>query len=69
MGSMPEPVNATRVLVVGGAYGGLSVALNLQDLCRGIPPRCGEKPADDEQVDVAQFALDITIVDERDGYC
>ncbi|KAG7284031.1 hypothetical protein NEMBOFW57_010389 [Staphylotrichum longicolle] len=68
MGSMPEPVNVTRVLVVGGAYGGLSVALNLQDLCRGLPPRCGEKPTDDEQVVVAQFALDITIVDERDGY-
>lgn len=69
MGSMPEPVNVTRVLVVGGAYGGLSVALNLQDLCRGLSPRCGEKPTDDEQVVVAQFALDITIVDERDGYC
>ncbi len=64
---MPEPL-PTRVLVVGGAYGGLSAALNLQDLCRGLPPRCAE-PEKGEPVERSQFAVDITIVDERDGYC
>jgi NADH dehydrogenase FAD-containing subunit len=66
MGSIPtEPV---RVLVAGGSYGGLSAALNLQDLCRGLPPRCGPKPTEGEQVDRPQFEVDITVVDERDGF-
>ena len=64
---MPEPL-PTRVLVVGGAYAGLAAALNLQDLCRGLPARCAE-PEEGEHVEKPQFAVDITIVDERDGYC
>lgn len=63
VGSMPF-----RVLIVGGSYGGLSAALNLQDLCRGLAPRCGPKPVDGEQIDRPQFNVDITIVDERDGF-
>jgi NADH dehydrogenase FAD-containing subunit len=61
-----------KVLVVGGSYGGLSAALNLQDLCHGRAPRCGPTPAEGEPVDVVktpQCAVDITIVDERDGFC
>ncbi|KAL2194096.1 pyridine nucleotide-disulfide oxidoreductase-like protein [Corynascus similis CBS 632.67] len=61
----PEPF---RVLVAGGSYGGLSAALNLQDLCRGLPPRCGAAPAEGEQHEPTEFAVDITIVDERDGF-
>ncbi|KAK4100407.1 pyridine nucleotide-disulfide oxidoreductase-like protein [Parathielavia hyrcaniae] len=76
MGSIPEAsrsLNSTtthpfRVLVAGGAYGGLSAALNLQDLCRGLPPRCGPSPDGAGQIERPQFAVDITIVDERDGY-
>ncbi|KAK4124324.1 FAD/NAD(P)-binding domain-containing protein [Parathielavia appendiculata] len=75
MGSIPEALttfNSTtkpfRVLVAGGAYGGLSAALNLQDLCRGLPPRCGPSPDEADQVERPKFAVDITIVDERDGY-
>ena len=58
-----------KVLVAGGSYGGLSAALNLQDLCRGLAPRCGPNPAEGEQVQTSRFPVDITVVDERDGYC
>ncbi|KAL2258369.1 hypothetical protein VTK26DRAFT_8344 [Humicola hyalothermophila] len=79
MGSMFEPQVVTtgsvptppfKVLVVGGSYSGLSAALNLQDLCSGHAPRCGPKTEEGEgEVETrSQFAVDITIVDERDGY-
>lgn len=78
MGSLSDPitVNTTtapipfKVLVVGGSYGGLSAALNLQDLCRGKAPRCGPEP-DKIQYDSEKLhiPIDITIVDERDGFC
>lgn len=59
-----------KVLVVGGSYGGLSAALNLQDLCSGLAPRCGPKPVEGAPViETPQFNVDITIVDERDGFC
>ncbi|KAK0713933.1 pyridine nucleotide-disulfide oxidoreductase-like protein [Lasiosphaeria miniovina] len=74
--STPTPF---RVLVVGGSYGGLSAALNLQDLCNGRRPRCGPAPAEGETeqsgteteqsgVETPNIAIDITIVDERDGF-
>jgi hypothetical protein len=68
MGSL-SGLQPFKVLVAGGSYGGLSAALNLQDLCRGLSPRCGQKPAEGEHVETPQFAVDITVVDERDGYC
>lgn len=56
-----------RVLVSGGSYAGLSVTLNLLDLCNGLPSRfVGEKSAPDTS---QQVPLEITIVDERDGFC
>ncbi|KAK4038055.1 pyridine nucleotide-disulfide oxidoreductase [Parachaetomium inaequale] len=67
MGSL-SGLQPFKVLVAGGSYGGLSAALNLHDLCRGLPPRCGQKPAEGEHVETPQFAVDITVVDERDGY-
>ncbi|KAK3949841.1 hypothetical protein QBC32DRAFT_242838 [Pseudoneurospora amorphoporcata] len=63
-----------KVLVVGGSYGGLSAALNLQDICSGRAARCGpdaRKAALDGTSaahDGPQFAVDITVVDERDGF-
>jgi NADH dehydrogenase FAD-containing subunit len=68
MGSLPDR-QPFKVLVAGGSYGGLSVALNLQDICRGLPARCGPKPAEGEHVATPEFDVDITIVDERDGFC
>lgn len=59
-----------RVLIAGGSYAGLSAALNLQDLCRGKPARCGPKPAEGEVLpEIPQFDIDVTIIDERDGFC
>lgn len=55
-----------KVLILGGCYAGLSAALNLIDLSEGRAARQGngEVPAHDGRIPV-----DITIVDERDGYC
>lgn len=55
-----------KVLILGGCYGGLSAALNLIDLAEGRAARQGNGvvPGHDGKVPV-----DITIVDERDGFC
>jgi len=64
------PLPPFKVLVIGGSYGGLSAALNVQDLCSARPPRCGEPPKEGEPpLEHFQVAVDITIVDERDGFC
>ncbi|ROV89161.1 hypothetical protein VSDG_08892 [Cytospora chrysosperma] len=54
-----------KVLILGGCYAGLSAALNLIDLSEGRAARQGNGvvPAHDGKIPV-----DITIVDERDGY-
>lgn len=55
-----------KVLILGGCYGGLSAALNLVDLAEGRAARQGNGavPGHDGKI-----PIDITIVDERDGYC
>lgn len=55
-----------KVLVLGGCYGGLSAALNLVDLSEGRAARQGNGvvPGHDGKI-----PIDVTIVDERDGYC
>lgn len=58
-----------RILVAGGSYAGLSAALNLLDLCGRRAPRCGEPTKLDESNPVPDISIDITIVDERDGFC
>jgi NADH dehydrogenase, FAD-containing subunit len=66
----PTPQQPFRLLVLGGGYGGLSVALNLQDLCRGQAPRCGPAPEEGAPVvERPRFEVEIVIVDERDGFC
>ncbi|KAB5578071.1 pyridine nucleotide-disulfide oxidoreductase-like protein [Coniochaeta sp. 2T2.1] len=59
-----------RVLILGGSYAGLSAALNLDDLCNNRVARCGKKPEDGEESRSPErtVAVDITIVDERDGF-
>ena len=54
---------ASKVLVIGGCYAGLAAALNLLDLCSGRPVRCGGVDAGTE------LDVQVTVVDERDGYC
>lgn len=58
-----------RVLVIGGAYAGLSAVINLLELANGaehrlttvkLPPVTG-KPL--------RSPVQITMVDERDGFC
>ncbi|KAF2093589.1 FAD/NAD(P)-binding domain-containing protein [Rhizodiscina lignyota] len=57
----------TKILVVGGSYGGLSASLNLLDLCHGKNARSSPvKPPD--QTDKPKLPVEITIVDERDGF-
>ncbi|KAL0254449.1 hypothetical protein SLS55_009924 [Diplodia seriata] len=56
--------NPYKVLVVGGSYAGLSASLNLFDLCHAKPPRfLPDTPAPTQKIPV-----DITVVDERDGF-
>ncbi|TLS29427.1 hypothetical protein PpBr36_02136 [Pyricularia pennisetigena] len=56
-----------KVLVIGGSYAGISAALNLIDLCTGKTPRCGAK-VDDSEASKIPINVDVTIVDERDGF-
>ncbi|KAJ5266510.1 hypothetical protein N7478_009318 [Penicillium angulare] len=55
-----------RVLVIGGSYGGLAAALNLSDLARGRVCRFESNP--DAKPPKYRIPLQITVVDERDGY-
>lgn len=53
-----------RILVVGGCYAGLAAAINLLDLCEGRAPRFSSNTQPTEQ----KLQVEITIVDERDGF-
>lgn len=67
MGSLPVQ-QPYRVLIAGGAYGGVSAAVNLLDLSLGKSARL-----DPDKAPVAEACdgvpIQIHIVDERDGYC
>ncbi|PCG89915.1 Dimeric alpha-beta barrel [Penicillium occitanis (nom. inval.)] len=66
MSSLSIAQKATRVLVAGGSYAGLSVTLNLLDLCNGLSPRfSGTNTPVDRSL---QSPIEVTIVDERDGF-
>ncbi|KAK7414731.1 hypothetical protein QQX98_006415 [Neonectria punicea] len=67
MGSLPEASHAVRLLVAGGSYAGLASAVNLFDLSRGLAPRQSDDPFTPHP-DLPTFDVEITIVDERDGY-
>lgn len=58
----PRP---TKVLVIGGSYGGLAATVTLLDLCRGrtsmgTVPEAGLN---------SKMSVEIKLVDERDGFC
>ncbi|RAL16958.1 putative pyridine nucleotide-disulfide oxidoreductase AMID-like [Aspergillus homomorphus CBS 101889] len=55
-----------RVLIVGGSYGGLGAAMTLIDLCRGRLARFNFTP--NAQPPQHRIPIQITLVDERDGY-
>lgn len=72
MGSIQENVTTetlapVKVLVIGGAYGGLAAALNLLDLCQGQATRFS--PDQTAPTPSVRTPVQIKVVDERDGYC
>lgn len=68
MPSAPNTSPTVRVLVAGGSYAGLSVVVNLLDLNRGVSPRMNPEPFVLEE-DWPHINFNVTIVDERDGFC
>jgi hypothetical protein len=57
-----------RVFIAGGSYAGLSSALSLVDLAEGLTPRVAREPHV-HHPDLPKFDVEITMVDERDGFC
>jgi hypothetical protein len=70
MGSEPVSQDAptVRVFIAGGSYAGLSVAANLLDLGQGLAPRMFQQPYE-HHPKLPRVSWDITIADERDGFC
>jgi hypothetical protein len=56
-----------RVLIVGGSYSGLAATLNLIDLCHGR--KCRFNLNENDKAPQKRIPVQVTIVDERDGYC
>lgn len=63
-GEFKNPLN---VLVIGGSYAGLAAVVNLLDLCDGKKSRFSM--SSQPSVSKRKLPLQITIIDERDGYC
>ena len=57
----------TKVLVIGGSYAGLAATTTLLDLCRG-KTSTGSIPPDGVNIK-SRSPINITLVDERDGFC
>ncbi|KAJ5687902.1 hypothetical protein N7536_010521 [Penicillium majusculum] len=55
-----------KVLIVGGSYSGLAATLNLVDLCHGR--KCRFNLTENDQGPENKIPVQVTIVDERDGY-
>lgn len=69
MGSVPGADAPTvRVFIAGGSYCGLSAAVNLLDLGQGLSPRMAQHPYN-HHADLPRVNWDMTIADERDGFC
>lgn len=57
-----------RILIVGCAYGGISAVINLLEYSQG-KARQSVYPGPDFGGAKSSRGLDITVIDERDGYC
>lgn len=66
---MPAARSPIRVFIAGGSYAGLSAAGNLLDLCEGRNPRMFGEEEYTHHKDHKNISVEITIADERDGYC
>lgn len=71
MASSSDAVAAptVRVFIAGGSYAGLSTAVNLLDLGKGLSPRMLQGKKYEHHADLPAVNWAITIVDERDGFC
>lgn len=58
-----------RVLVIGGAYAGLSAVIHLLELANGGEHRPTSVPLPPVTGKPLQSSVQITMVDERDGFC
>lgn len=63
-----KPNQPVKVVIIGASYGGLSTAGNLLDLCQGRPARF-TYPYPEKYAATANVPVEITIIDERDGFC
>ena len=57
-----------RIVVVGGAYGGISTILTLIDLIDGKPLRTGMEPRFSSGLRTPR-RLEVVLLDQRDGFC
>lgn len=57
-----------KIVVVGGAYGGVSAIINLLAMADGKELPYGGNPLTGLDVPLKQ-RLEITLIDERDGFC
>lgn len=62
------PTPPFKILIIGASYAGLSTALNLLDLCTGLPPRSGASPPTSPPSLPIPANIEITLLDERDGF-
>src|SRR5690349_9933626 len=58
-----------RVLVIGGSYAGLSAVINLLALANGAQHRTTSAALPPVTGDPLQSPLQITLVEEKDGFC
>ncbi|KZZ94909.1 Pyridine nucleotide-disulfide oxidoreductase, NAD-binding domain protein [Moelleriella libera RCEF 2490] len=70
MASSSDAVAAptVRVFIAGGSYAGLSTAVNLLDLGKGLSPRMLQGKKYEHHANLPAVNWAITIVDERDGF-
>jgi hypothetical protein len=57
-----------RILIVGCAYGGISAVINLLEYSQG-KARQSVYPGPDFKGAKCSRGIEITVIDERDGYC
>lgn len=60
--------NPHRVLVIGCAYGGISAVINLLEYSQGRA-RPDVYPGLDFHGVKSERGVEVTVIDERDGYC
>lgn len=68
IGGMSLSSTPHRILVVGCAYGGIAAIVNLLELSNG-KARQPIYPGPDFKGAKSRRGVEVTVIDERDGYC